>query len=148
MTKRQVEYKKVIRKQVSKKKLSERIQKLGDWRAEALSRIRTLIKQVDPKVIEEVKWIKPTNPLGTAVWSYNGLICTCETYKSHVRLTFAKGAFLKDPKGLFNSGLEGNAFRGIVIHEDDKINESALKDLVRSAITFNTAALKKKTSKV
>ncbi len=120
---------------------------LGDWRGEMLSRIRALIKQADPKVVEEVKWIKPTNPLGTAVWSHDGLICTCETYKNDVKMTFPRGASLDDPSGLFNSSLDARVWRAIDFHEGDKINERALKNLIRSAIALNTAALKKKTSK-
>ena len=101
--------------------IDARIQKLGDWRGEMLSGIRTLIKQVDPKVVEEVKWIKPTNPLGTAVWSQDGLICTGEIYKNTVKMTFPKGASLDDPSGLFNSCREGSARRAIDFHEGDKL---------------------------
>ena len=101
--------------------------------------MRALIKQADPKVTEEVKWRKPTNPAGVPVWSHDGIICTGETYKNNVRLTFAKGALLKDPKGLFNASLEGNALRAIVIHEGDKIDERAFKALVRSAAVFNVS---------
>lgn len=136
-TKRQVEYKRAIRKQISGKLIGTRIQKLGDWRGEMLYRFRVLIKQADPQIVEEVKWIKPSNPLGTAVWSHNGLICTFETYKSHVRLSFPKGASLKDPKGLFNSGFTGNAFRAIVFREGEKIDEKALKALIRAAVAMN-----------
>src|SRR5262249_19624064 len=102
-----------------------------------LSRIRTLIKQADPGVVEGLKWRKPSNPAGVPVWSHDGIICTGETYKNHVRLTFAKGASLKDPKRLFNASLEGNALRAIVIYEGDEIDESALKALVRSAVAQN-----------
>jgi hypothetical protein len=102
-----------------------------DWRGKKLSRIRALIKQADPDVVEEVKWRKPSNPAGIPVWSRDGIICTGETYKDHLRLTFAKGASLKDPKGLLN------AFRAIVIHEDDKFNEPAFKDLIRAAVDSN-----------
>src|ERR671918_733891 len=97
-------------------RIDERIAELGDWRGETLSRMRTLIKEADPDVVEEVKWVKPTNP-GTPTWSHDGIICTGETYKSVVKLTFAKGAFLKDPTKLFNSSLEGNTRRAIDIHE-------------------------------
>jgi hypothetical protein len=114
-----------------------RIEELGDWRGEMLSRLRTLIKQADPEVVEEVKWRKPSNPAGVPVWSHNGIICTGETYKNHVRLTFAKGASLKDQKGLFNASLEGNALRAIVIHEGDEIDEKAFKVLLREAIAYN-----------
>ena len=119
--------------------IDKRIIELGDWRGETLSRLRALIKQADPKVIEEVKWRKPSNPGGTPVWNHDGIICTGETYKNHVRLTFAKGALLKGPNGLFNASLEGNAFRAIVIHEGDKIDSRAFKTLVRAAVALNTS---------
>jgi hypothetical protein len=120
--------------------IDARIEELGDWRGEMLSRFRTLIKQADPDVVEEVKWRKPSNPAGVPVWYHEGIICTLETYKNHVRLTFAKGAALKDPKGLFNSGLEGNALRAIVIHEDDEVDEKAFKALIRAAVSLNTSS--------
>jgi hypothetical protein len=119
--------------------IDARIRELGDWRGETLSRLRALIKQADPEVVEEVKWRKPSNPAGVPVWYHDGIICTGETYKKHVRLTFAKGASLEDPKGLFNAGLEGNAFRAIVIHEGEEIDEGAFKALVRAAITLNAS---------
>lgn len=108
----------------------------GDWRAKTLGRTRTLIKEADPDVIEELKWAKATSP-GTPTWSHDGIICTGETYKSVVKLTFAKGASLKDPARLFNSSLEGNVRRAIDIHEDDKVNEAAFKTLVRQAVALN-----------
>jgi hypothetical protein len=120
--------------------IDARIRELGDWRGETLSRLRTLIKQADPEVVEEVKWRKPSNPAGVPVWYHDGIICTGETYKNHMRLTFAKGASLKDPSGLFNSSLEGNARRAIDFHEGDKIDEKALKALVRSAVALNTSS--------
>jgi len=120
-----------------------RVEESGDWRGEMLSRLRALIKQADPEVVEERKWRKPSNPAGVPVWSHNGIICTGETYKNHVRLTFAKGASLKDPKGLFNSSLEGNALRAVVIHEGDEIDEEAFKGLVRAAIALNASSGKK-----
>jgi hypothetical protein len=113
--------------------IDARIAELGDWRGETLSRIRTLIKQADPDVIEEWKW------KGTPVWSHDGIICTGETYKSVVKMTFAKGASLDDPSGLFNSSLEGNVRRAIDIHEGEKIDEKALKALVRAAVALNTS---------
>jgi hypothetical protein len=113
-----------------------RIKELGDWRGEMLGRLRALIKQVDPDVEETWKW------RGVPVWEHDGIICTGETYKSVVKLTFAKGAALKDPTGLFNSSLEGNVRRAIDFHEGDKINEKALKTLVRAAITLNTSKAK------
>jgi hypothetical protein len=114
--------------------IDARIAELGDWRGETLSRIRTLIKQADPDVIEEWKW------KGTPVWSHDGIICTGETYKSVVKMTFAKGASLDDPSGLFNSSLEGNVRRAIDIHEGEKVDEKALKALVRAAVALNTSS--------
>jgi hypothetical protein len=120
--------------------IDARIRELGDWRGEMLSRLRTLIKQGDPNVVEEVKWIKPTNPLGVAVWSHNGLICTGEIYKNAVKMTFPKGASLDDPSGLFNSCFEGSARRAIDFHEGDKVNEEALKTLIRAVVALNTSS--------
>jgi len=120
--------------------IDARIQEPGNWRGEMLSRLRALIRQADPKVVEEIKWRKPSNPAGVPVWSHDGIICTGETYKNHVRLTFAKGASLKDPKGLFNASLEGNALRAIVINEGDEIDEKAFKALIRSAVSLNTSS--------
>jgi len=121
---------------------SERIDKivaeLGDWRGETLSRMRKLIKEADPDVVEEVKWVKATNP-GTPTWSHDGIICTGETYKSVVKLTFAKGASLKDPAKLFNSSLEGNTRRAIDIHEGEKVDAGAFKALIRAAVALNTS---------
>jgi len=112
---------------------------LSDWRGEPLARVRTLIKQADPEMVEEVKWRKPSNAmLGVPVWEHAGIICTGETYKDKVKLTFAKGAALNDPSGLFNSSLEGNTRRAIDIHESDKIDEEALKALIRAAVALNT----------
>jgi hypothetical protein len=111
--------------------IDARIEDLGDWRGEMLSRLRALIKEADPEVAEEWKW------RGTPVWSHNGLICTGETYKNVVKMTFAKGASLKDPSGLFNSSLEGNARRAIDFHEGDKVDEKALKALIRAAVALN-----------
>ena len=116
--------------------IDARIKELDDWRGKALSRIRTLIKRADPEVVEEWKWVKPTNP-GIPVWSHNGDICTGETYKNVVKLTFFKGAALNDPSGLFNSSLDGKVRRAIDIKENDKINESALKNLIREAVAVN-----------
>src|ERR1700744_3335592 len=111
--------------------IDARIEELGDWRGKTLAHVRTLIRQADPEVVEEWKW------RGVPVWSHAGIICTGETYKSAVKLTFAKGASLKDPARLFNSSLEGNVRRAIDIHEGDKINEAALKDLIRAAVELN-----------
>ena len=111
--------------------IDERIKELGDWRGEMLSRVRTLVKEADPEVVEEWKW------RGVPVWSHDGLICTGETYKNIVKMTFAKGAALNDPSGLFNSSLDGNTRRAIDFHEGEKIDEKALKALVRAAVTLN-----------
>jgi hypothetical protein len=120
--------------------ISKRIEELGDWRGETLARVRGLIKEADPEVVEEWKW-------GVPVWSHDGIICTGETYKSAVKLTFAKGASLEDPAKLFNSSLEGNVRRAIDIHESDKIDEGAFKALIRTAVAANTAAGKSKRAK-
>ena len=113
---------------------------LDDWRGETLARIRALIKQADPDVVEEVKWRKPSNSMrGVPVWSHDGIICTGETYKNIVKVTFAKGASLEDPSGLFNSSLEGNTRRAIDFHEGDKIDARALKALIRAAVALNAS---------
>ena len=117
--------------------ISKRIADLGDWRGETLRRVRALIKEADPEVVEEWKWAKASTP-GTPVWSHAGIICTGETYKSAVKLTFAKGASLKDPAKLFNSSLEGGTRRAIDIHEGEKIDEAAFKSLIREAVAVNT----------
>ena len=114
--------------------IDARIKELGDWRGETLARVRTLIKQADPEVVEEWKW------RGVPVWSHAGMICTGETYKNVVKMTFAKGASLEDPSGLFNASLEGNTRRAIDFHEGDKIDEKALKALIRAAVALNTSA--------
>ena len=119
--------------------IDARIKELSDWRGETLARIRILIKQTDPEVVEEVKWRKPSSPGGVPVWSHAGMICTGETYKNVVKMTFAKGASLEDPSGLFNSSLEGNTRRAIDIHERDEIDEEALKALIRAAVALNTS---------
>ncbi len=111
----------------------------ADWRGETLGRVRELIKQADPDVIEEVKWRKPSNPAGVPVWSHGGIICTGETYKDKVKLTFASGASLEDPSRMFNSSLEGGTRRAIDIHEGDRIDEGAFKALVREAVALNLA---------
>jgi hypothetical protein len=142
VTKKQAEFKRENRKRISGPKIEARIKKSGDWRGEFLSRIRVLMKQADPKIIEEAKWIKPTNPFGTPTWSHDGIVCTCETYKSHMRMTFANGASLNDHSNLFNSGFAGGTMRAIVFHEGDKINEKALKTLIQTAVAFNKANTK------
>ena len=113
-----------------------RIKELGDWRGEMLAKVRAIIHEADPEIVEERKWVKATSP-GTPVFSHDGIVCTGETHKSVVKLTFAKGAALKDPSGLFNSSLEGNVRRAIDIHEGEKINGAALKDLIRAAVALN-----------
>jgi hypothetical protein len=118
--------------------IDKRIAELGDWRGETLNRMRKLIKEADPDVVEEVKWRKASNP-GVPVWSHEGLICTGESYKSTVKLTFAKGASLPDPAKLFNSSLEGNVRRAIDIHEGEKVDAGAFKALIRAAVALNTS---------
>src|SRR5262245_41297718 len=120
------------------RQIDKRIAELGDWRGETLSRMRKLIQEADPDVVEEWKWVKATNP-GTPVWSHDGIICTGESYKTAVKLTFAKGASLKDPAKLFNSGLDGNTRRAIDIHEGEKIDAGAFEVLVRAAVALNTS---------
>ena len=121
--------------------ISKRIAELGDWRGERLAQVRALIHAADPQVVEEWKW------MGTPVWSHDGIICTGESYKNAVKLTFAKGASLKDPKRLFNSSLDGNVRRAIDIHESDKVDEAAFKALVREAIAFNSFSKAKRSRK-
>jgi hypothetical protein len=120
--------------------IDARIKELSDWRGETLARVRAVIRKADPDVVEEVKWRKPSDSmLGVPVWEHAGIICTGETYKAVVKLTFAKGASLDDPSGLFNSSLEGNTRRAIDLHEGDKINEKALVALIRAAVDLNTS---------
>jgi hypothetical protein len=116
--------------------IDERIKELGDWRGKTLAKVRAIIHAADPEIVEEWKWVKPTNP-GTPVWSHGGIVCTGETYKNAVKMTFAKGAALADPSGLFNSSLGGNVRRAIDIHEGDKVDEAALKNLIRAAVALN-----------
>ena len=116
--------------------IDEKIKELGDWRGKTLARVRGIIHQADPEIVEEWKWVKPTKP-GTPVFSHGGIVCTGETYKNLVKMTFAKGAALRDPSGLFNSSLDGNVRRAIDIHEGGKIDEAALKDLIRAAVALN-----------
>ena len=127
-------------KTVSKTKSCSPARGAGDWRSETLERIRSLIKEADPQMVEERKWKKPSNGMvGVPVWSHDGIVCTGETYKNAVKMTFAKGAFVKDPSGLFNSSLEGNLRRAIDFHEGDKINEKALKALIKAAVKLNAS---------
>jgi hypothetical protein len=123
--------------------IDAKIKELGDWRGRTLARVRALMKAADPEVVEEVKWRKPSNPAGVPVWSHDGMICTGETYKAAVKLTFANGAEIDDPARLFNSSLDGNIRRAIDIHEGDEINETAFKELIRAAVAFNLSKKKK-----
>jgi hypothetical protein len=125
----------------TKAKIDARFQQLtdaGDWRGRTLARIRHLLHAADPDILEEIKWVKPSNPAGLPVYSHAGLMCTLETYKTYVKITFARGASLPDPAGLFYASLEGNARRAIDFHEFDTINEPALEALIRAAVTLNT----------
>ena len=116
--------------------IGEKIKELGDWRGKTLAKLREIIHEADPEIVQEWKWAKATNP-GTPVWSHSGIVCTGETYKNVVKMTFAKGAALKDPTGLFNSSLDGNVRRAIDIHEGEQVDEAALKALIRSAVELN-----------
>jgi hypothetical protein len=128
--------------QSASERIDERIAELGDWRGKTLRRMRKLIKEADPDVVEEMKWVKQTSP-GTPTWSHEGIICTGETYKSVVKLTFAKGASLKDPTKLFNSSLAGNTRRAIDIHEGEEVDAGAFTALIRAAVALNTSGGKK-----
>jgi hypothetical protein len=127
------------------KLIDAKIKKLGDWRGDVFKRVRALIHEADPDVVETVKWRKPSNPLGVPIWEHDGILCTGETYKDKVKLTFAQGAALKDPANLFNSSLDGNVRRAIDIREGDTLNEKALKALIRAAVHYNES--KKKLAK-
>jgi hypothetical protein len=116
--------------------IDEKIKELGDWRGKTLAKVREIIRKADPAIVEEWKWAKATSP-GTPVWYHGGIVCTGETYKSVVKMTFARGAALKDPSGLFNSSLDGTVRRAIDIHEGEKVDEAALKDLIRAAVALN-----------
>jgi hypothetical protein len=126
--------------------IDEKIKELGDWRGKTLAKVRDIIHAADPEIVEEWKWAKATSP-GTPVFSHSGIVCTGETYKNAVKMTFAKGAALKDPSGLFNSSLEGNVRRAIDIHEGDKVDEAALKDLIRAAVVLNLKGKSKRKPK-
>jgi len=119
--------------------IDARIKELGDWRGKTLANVRAIVRAADPEIVEDWKWVKPTSP-GTPVWSHGGIVCTGETYKNVVKMTFPKGAALEDPSGLFNSSLEGNTRRAIDFHEGDKIDEKALKALIRAAVAANKRA--------
>jgi hypothetical protein len=122
--------------------IDHKIKELGDWRGKTLAKVREIIHQADPEIVEEWKWVKATSP-GTPVWSHGGIVCTGETYKSVVKMTFPKGAALPDPSGLFNSSLEGNVRRAIDVHQGDKIDAAALKALIRAAVALNLKAKSK-----
>jgi hypothetical protein len=124
--------------------IDARIKALNDWRGETLARVRKLIKEADPDIVEAVKWKKPSNPMGVPVWEHDGIVCTGETYKDKVKLTFAKGAALDDPSGLFNASLDGNVRRAIDIHSGDTIDEKALKALIRAAVALNAPTAAKR----
>jgi hypothetical protein len=128
--------KKTVPVESASSSIDEKIKELGDWRGKTLAKVREIIYEADPEIVEEWKWAKPTSQ-GTPVWSHDGIVCTGETYKNVVKMTFAKGAALKDPSGLFNSSLEGNVRRAIDIHKGDKIDETGLKDLIRAAVALN-----------
>jgi hypothetical protein len=127
------------KKPAAKKRAGKTAKDLGDWRGRTLSRVRALIAQADPESVEEVKWRKPSNPKGVAVWSHAGIVCTGETYPDKVKLTFARGAALEDPAGLFNAGFGGNTRRAIDLHQGDEIDETAFKALVRAAVALNAS---------
>jgi hypothetical protein len=134
------------REESASSKITKRTEEFDDWRGETLARLRQLILDADPEVQEEWKWVKPTNP-GVPVWSHDGGVCTGEVYKAVVKLTFFRGATVKDPKGLFNSSLEGNVRRAIDFHEGEKINEAAFKQLIKAAVAANKAALAERAAK-
>ena len=123
--------------------IDAKIKELGDWRGKTLAKVRGIVHAADPKIVEEWKWAKAASP-GVPVWSHGGIVCTGETYKNVVKMTFAKGAALKDPSGLFNSSLDGNVRRAIDIHQGDKVDEAALKDLIRGAVALNLKAKNKR----
>jgi hypothetical protein len=132
----ELDMKKPVPVQTASRFIDEKIKELGDWRGKTLAKVREIIHAADPEIVEEWKWVKPTNP-GTPVWSHDGIVCTGETYKNAVKMTFPQGAALKDPSGLFNSSLEGNTRRAIDIREGDKVDEAAFKDLIRAAVALN-----------
>ena len=128
-----------IEDRTASEQIDSKIASLGDWRGATLARVRRVIRESDPDIVEEVKWRKPSNPAGVPVWEHNGILCTGETYKDKVKLTFARGASLDDPAGLFNSSLDAGTRRAIDIREGEEIDEAALKALVREAITLNAS---------
>jgi hypothetical protein len=135
----ELDMKKPVPVESASARIDEKIAELGDWRGKTLAKVRAIVHKADPEIVEEWKWQKASSP-GTPVWSHGGIVCTGETYKNVVKMTFAKGAALKDPSRLFNSSLEGNVRRAIDIHEGEKVNEAALKDLIRGAVALNLKA--------
>jgi len=131
----------------ARERIDKAIAELGGWRGETLGTLRKLIREADPDVVEEVKWVKPSNPAGVPTWSHDGMICTGEAYKATVKLTFANGASLEDPSDLFNSSLGGNLRRAIDIHEDEEVDARAFKELIRKAVDFNVAREKAKSKR-
>jgi hypothetical protein len=134
----------VVNAQTASRLIDQRIRELGGWRGETLARMRSLILQADPEIVEECKWVKPTTPLGVPVWSHAGIVCTGEAYTNVVKLTFARGATIPDPSRLFNSSLEGKTRRAIDIHEGERVNAGAFKALVKAAVTQNGPPAKKR----
>jgi hypothetical protein len=134
--------KKPVPAESASKLIDRKIKELGDWRGKTLAKVREIVREADPEIVEEWKWAKATSP-GTPVWSHGGIVCTGETYKSVVKMTFARGAALQDPAGLFNSSLDGNVRRAIDIREGEKINEATLKNLIRAAVALNLKAKSK-----
>jgi hypothetical protein len=132
----ELDMKKPVPVESASARIDEKIAELGDWRGKTLAKVRAIVHKADPEIVEEWKWQKASSP-GTPVWSHGGIVCTGETYKNVVKMTFAKGAALKDPSRLFNSSLEGNVRRAIDIHEGEKVDEAALKDLIRGAVALN-----------
>lgn len=124
--------------------ITSKLRKLGDWRAEMLGKVRALIREADPDIVEAIKWRKPSNPAGVLVWEHDGIICTGDAFKGKVKLTFARGALLDDPSGVFNASLHGNAMRAIDIYEGEKIDDRAFKALVRRAVALNKSLKKKR----
>jgi hypothetical protein len=128
----------------SREQIDARIKALGDWRGRTLSRLRAVVKRADPRIVEEVKWKKPSNPAGVPVWSHDGIVCIGEALKNAVRLTFPKGALIKDPKDLFNARLDSSSVRAIDVHEGDTVDEAALKALILEAVRLNTSKARKR----
>lgn len=129
-------------RETASREIDRKIQGLDDWRGKTLGKLRELIRNADPEIIEAVKWRKPTNPAGVPVWEHSGIICTGDAFKEKVKITFAKGAFLDDPTGVFNAGLDGNTMRAVDLYEGDSIDEEAFQDLIRTAVAYNKSSKK------